>query len=69
LRDIAEAVGKGLDLPVKSISANEGQSHFGWWGAFAGSDLTASSAITRKKLGWNPTGRGLIADLEEMDYS
>ncbi len=69
MRDIAEVVGKGLKLPVQSISADEAQAYFGWWGGFAGSDLTASSAITRKKLGWNPTGPGLIADLEKMDYS
>jgi hypothetical protein len=29
-------------------------------------DLPASSAQTRKKLGWQPTHRGLIADLEEL---
>jgi hypothetical protein len=69
MRDIAEVVGKGLKVPVKSISADEAQAHFGWWGGFAGADLTASSAITRKKLGWNATGPGLIADLEKMDYS
>ena len=38
-------------------------------GMFASHDLRASSEITRKKLGWNPTGPGLLADLERMDYS
>jgi nucleoside-diphosphate-sugar epimerase len=68
LRDIAESIGRGLSVPVKSISAEEAPAHFGWWGMFAGADLLASSAITRQKLGWNPTGRGLLADMEEMDY-
>lgn len=69
MRDIAGAIGRGLKVPVKSVSAQEAQSHFGWLAMFAASDLQASSAITRKRLGWNPTGRGLIADLERMRYS
>jgi nucleoside-diphosphate-sugar epimerase len=69
LREIAETLGRGLKLPVVSITPDEAPGHFGWWGAFAGSGLAASSAMTRKKLGWNPTGPGLIADLENMDYS
>jgi nucleoside-diphosphate-sugar epimerase len=67
-RDIAETIGRGLKIPVKSISPEEAQSHFGWLAMFATHDLQASSAITRKKLGWNPTGPGLIADLEQMRY-
>jgi hypothetical protein len=56
-------------VPVTSISPEEAPDYFGWWGSFAGADLLASSAITRKKLGWNPTGLALINDLERMDYS
>lgn len=67
LRDIAETIGRGLNVPVKSISPEEAQAHFGWLGMFAGSDLAASSFITRKKFGWNPVGPGLIADLEQMN--
>jgi nucleoside-diphosphate-sugar epimerase len=68
MRDIAEAIGRGLKVPVKSISPEEAGAHFGWFGMFASNDLVGSSAITRKKLGWNSTGSGLIADLEQMDY-
>ncbi len=67
-RDIAEAIGRGLKIPVKSISAEEAPAHFGWLAMFTTHDLVASSAITRKKLGWNPTGPGLIADLDKMKY-
>jgi nucleoside-diphosphate-sugar epimerase len=67
MRDIAEVLGRGLNVPVKSIPPEEAEAHFGWFGMFAGHDLVGSSAITRKKLGWNPTGPGLIADLEQMD--
>lgn len=69
MRDIAEAIGRGLKVPVKSITPEEAQAHFGWLAMFAASDLQASSAQTRKKLGWNPTGSGLIEDLDRMDYS
>jgi nucleoside-diphosphate-sugar epimerase len=68
MRDIAEAIGRGLKIPVKSVSPEDAQSHFGLLAVFATHDLQASSAITRKKLGWNPTGPGLIADLEQMRY-
>ena len=68
VRDIAEAIGKGLKVPVVSLSPEEAQAHFGWLSVFAGSDLAASSAKTRKKLAWNPTGPGLIANLESMRY-
>ena len=68
MRDIAEVVGRGLKVKVASLSPEQAQSHFGWLSAFIGSDLRASSAQTRKKLGWNPTGPGLIADLERQSY-
>ena len=68
VRDIAETIGKGLKVPVTSLSPKEGQAHFGWLSVFAGNDLAASCAKTRKKLGWNPTRPGLIADLERMRY-
>ncbi|SCM71384.1 conserved hypothetical protein [uncultured Pleomorphomonas sp.] len=69
MRRIAEVVGAGLGLPVKSVSAEEARDHFGWFALFAGFDLPASSALTRQRLGWTPVGPGLIDDLERMDYS
>ena len=68
VRDIAEAIGAGLGLPVRSLTADEAAEHFGWLGPFAGMDLPASSARTRERLGWHPTGPGLIVDLRNMDY-
>ncbi len=67
-REIAEAVGRGLKLPVVSLTPEEAPSHFGFLAAFIGYDMPASSALTQKRLGWTPTGPGLIADLEEMRY-
>jgi len=69
VRDIAEAIGRGLKIPVKSISQEEAGSHFGFLGRFVGLDLTASSVKTRQELGWNPTGPTLLSDLANMKYA
>jgi hypothetical protein len=69
VRDMAEVIGRGLKVPVASMSGEEAASHFGWLAAFVGRDVPASSAQTQQRLGWQPTGPGLIADLEEMNYS
>ncbi|GJG87815.1 NAD-dependent dehydratase [Gemmatimonadetes bacterium T265] len=68
VREIAEVVGAGLGVPVRSLSADAAAAHFGWLGPFAGMDLPASSARTRERLGWAPTGPGLLEDLRNMDY-
>ncbi len=68
LRAIAEAIGRGLKLPVVSKSLEEAGEHFGWLAHFVGFDLPASSALTQERLGWRPTGPGLIADLNAMQY-
>jgi nucleoside-diphosphate-sugar epimerase len=69
LRDIAEAIGKGLKLPVESLTPQESEAHFGWLSRFAGFDNPTSSAITRQRLGWQPTGPGMLADLARMNYA
>ncbi len=70
LRDIAEAIGRGLNVPVVSKSQKEAAQHFGFLGFFAGIDAPASSKLTQERLGWSPTKQpGMIADLERMRYS
>lgn len=69
MRDVAEAVGAGLGVPVVSLTAEEAPAHFGWLAMFAGMDLKASSAQTRSMLDWEPTGPGLIDDLKRVDYA
>lgn len=69
LREIAEVIGRGLNVPVRSIAPDEAAAHFGFLGRFVAMDLQGSSAQTRETLGWNPAGPGLIADLEQMRYS
>jgi nucleoside-diphosphate-sugar epimerase len=68
MREIAEVIGRGLKVPVVSLSPEEAQAHFGWLAMFAGFDMPASSAITQQRLAWHPTGPGLIADLEQMRW-
>src|ERR1700724_2388382 len=66
MREIAEVIGRGLKVPVVSLSQQEAQAHFGWLAMFVSYDMPASSELTRRRLGWRPTGPGLIADLEQM---
>ncbi|MGB7135002.1 MAG: SDR family oxidoreductase [Acidobacteriaceae bacterium] len=66
LRDIAEVIGRGLKVPVVSVSAEEAAAQFGFLARFVGMDLQGSSAKTREQLGWNPTGPGLLTDLENL---
>ncbi len=68
LRDIAEAIGRGLKVPVISIPPEKAEEHFGMFGHFATMDISASSEWTRKTLGWEPTGPGMIEDLTNMKY-
>ncbi|HWA93340.1 MAG TPA: SDR family oxidoreductase [Terracidiphilus sp.] len=67
-RDIAEAIGKGLNVPAISIPAEKAAESFGMFGHFAMLDMPATSEWTRKTLGWEPTGPGLIEDLRNMKY-
>jgi nucleoside-diphosphate-sugar epimerase len=69
MRAIAEAIGRRLKLPAKSVTPDEAHAIFGWLAMFAAHDMPASSAQTRKKLGWTPTGPGLLADLEQLQAS
>jgi len=69
MKAIAEALGRGLKVPVKSVTPEEAGAHFGWLAHFIGHDMPASSAITRQKLNWTPTGPDLIADLDGMDLA
>ena len=69
LKGIATAIGRGLNIPVISISQEQAREHFGFFGFFAGRDSTASSAQTREQLGWSPSGPDLLTDLATMRYT
>ena len=66
--EIAEAIARGLNVPVVGKSSEEAADHFGWIARFFGIDAPASSALTQERLGWRPTQVGLIADLNADHY-
>jgi nucleoside-diphosphate-sugar epimerase len=68
IRDIAEAIGQGLDLPVSSITDEQAATHFGFLAGFLALDIPASSDLTRELLSWEPTGPGLVTDLNQGHY-
>lgn len=68
-REIAEAIGRAFDLPVRSIGPEDVQRHFGWIGAFFGLEMSATSTVTQQLLGWTPTGPTLVEDLAAGAYS
>ncbi|MHB1491120.1 MAG: SDR family oxidoreductase [Cellulomonas sp.] len=67
-KEIAEAIGRGLDLPVASIAPEDAHDHFGFLGTFFAMDLSSSSALTQELLGWTPTGPTLLDDLASGSY-
>ena len=67
-REIAEAIGRGLNVPVTSVAPEDTLEHFGWIGRFFALDAPASSALTQELLGWAPTGPTLIQDLDAGSY-
>lgn len=68
LREIAQVIAQGLNVPAVSIAPEDAAAHFGWLAIFVGHELLASSALTQQRLGWRPTGPALIADLQQMRY-
>ena len=67
-REIAAVIGRRLDVPVVSRTPEEAAGHFGWFAPFASIDNRALSRKTRDALGWEPTGPGLIADIDRPSY-
>jgi len=67
-REIAEVIGRRLNLPVVSKSREEAADHFGFLGFFFGVDCPASSVQTQERLGWRPAQPGLLADLDQPHY-
>ena len=69
VKRIAEALGRGFNIPVISIEPEQAGEHFGMFGPLVMLDMPSSSAFTRQTLNWTPTGPGLITDLDNMDYT
>ncbi|MEU6670386.1 SDR family oxidoreductase [Streptomyces sp. NPDC046727] len=68
IRDIAEVIGRHLDVPVTSVAPEAAAEHFTWLSGFLGLDVAASSTLTRELLDWEPVQPGLLADLDKGHY-
>jgi nucleoside-diphosphate-sugar epimerase len=68
MKQVIEVIARALNVPAVSIRKEEAGDHFGPLAMFAGLDMPASSALTQQRLGWTPTGIGLIADIGQPGY-
>jgi hypothetical protein len=68
IQEIAEVIGRRLNVPVISQSPEEAEAHLGWFARFVGIDCPARSEQTRSALGWKPEQPGLIADIDHPAY-
>jgi nucleoside-diphosphate-sugar epimerase len=67
-RDIATAIGRGLNVPAASLTPEEAHEHFGWFAHFAAVDNPTSTERTRERLGWRPEWPDLMSDIESAGY-
>lgn len=68
-RQIAEAIGRSLGVPAKSIAPADAEAHFNWMARFFSLNAPTSSALTRAKYGWTPTGPGLLEEIDAGVYA
>ena len=68
-REIAEAIGRQLGLPAKSLTPEEAEAHFGPLATWVANNGPASNELTRKTLDWTPEQVGIVADIERPNYS
>lgn len=67
-KEIADVIGRRLNVPVVGTTPEEAAAHFGWFAHFASLDNPSSSQRTRELLGWEPKRPGLIADIDRPSY-
>lgn len=68
LRAIAEVIGEGLGVPVRSLTEDQAHAHFDWLARFVAIDNPTSSALTRNSLGWRPREPALLTDMRDSGY-
>jgi hypothetical protein len=67
-RQIAEVIGRRLEVPTAAVTSKEAAGRFNWLAPFIAYDNPASSWLTQERLGWRPAQPGLIADIDRMEY-
>ena len=68
MRSIAEAIGEGLGVPARSVTADEAPAYLDFLAGFSAMDNQTSSALTRETLGWRPEQPELLTDMKESGY-
>ncbi|MFI5912015.1 SDR family oxidoreductase [Dactylosporangium sp. NPDC051541] len=68
IRAVAERIAARLGVPARSVTAEQIGEYVGFLAGFWGVDGPATAKVTRDRLGWTPTGPGLLADLEHGTY-
>ncbi len=68
-RLIAEAIGRQIGVPAKSLTPQEAEAHFGRLAIWVAGNGPASSEKTRAILEWEPREVGIISDIERPNYS
>ncbi|HEY1531213.1 MAG TPA: SDR family oxidoreductase [Galbitalea sp.] len=68
-REIAEAIGRSLGVPARSIDPADVMAHFGWLGLFFSWDVPTSSAATQERYGWKPAGPTLVEEIDAGVYA
>jgi hypothetical protein len=68
MRAIAEAIGAGLGVPVRSLTPEEAPAHLDFLAGFVATDNPTSSALTRETFGWSPREPELLADMRDSGY-
>ncbi|TPX35662.1 hypothetical protein SmJEL517_g01947 [Synchytrium microbalum] len=67
-KEIATVFGRKLNVPVVSLTPEEAMKDMGFLGHFFGMDSPVSNKKTQEILGWKPTHKGLLEDLETGTY-
>jgi len=67
-QEMAEVMGRHLDIPTKSVAPEDAPEHFGFMAHFVALDCPVTATITRELLGWEPTGPSLLEDLAQDHY-
>ncbi|KAJ5247485.1 hypothetical protein N7468_002468 [Penicillium chermesinum] len=70
LKDIAEAIGQASGVPTVSKTFEEALKHFEGFMAYPVSfDAPATSKKTQERLGWKPTGRTVVEEIQAGVYN
>jgi nucleoside-diphosphate-sugar epimerase len=68
VREIADRIASHLGVTARAIPPDQAAAHFGWLAGLVATDAPASSAATRRLMGWQPSHPGLLDDLDHGQF-